>query len=502
LSDKYAATRPPKGKKSKSSRPSKLDRMSVQSTVTVPETISILAPDEDQEMNDTVLTTTSVATTASKTTAKKAAKGRGRKKVAKIEDNFEDENVDQEATTKTVPPSRGKRQVSRKASRSTKKANNGEQLADSSCIPDMSSRGTKRTSDGSVKDNSLTDTTVVPDRDVLQAKRGAKRTSNGALRVLETSQPPILESSVMVLEDPPSIISKKGKRPARGKAAKKAAESFVDTSEPDATAKPVQSKKPKKTATRAPLAELEPEIVQAETQRQFRSSGFNLADTIASTPKRDTPEISPDVVSSAPSTPTPARSAHPASNRKSIQRKSALTPRPSAAAGKTSVTESPQSSDAENKPPSARPSVRGLVLQPISPLRVPLHTTPKPVSPSRNHIVNRLRTEFAWEAADLDAIFAGHSPKEHPGINLKNKENLLSHVDLNRLDKKDLPDVVRVVKANMTESERNMTVEQWVRWNAQKSEDKLRAECETMVTMFERTGANAQRALEGIQHRE
>jgi hypothetical protein len=138
------------------------------------------------------------------------------------------------------------------------------------------------------------------------------------------------------------------------------------------------------------------------------------------------------------------------------------------------------------------------VLQPISPLRAPVQATPK-ISPSR-HIVSRLRTQFPWEEANLEAIFASHSPKK--GGQASNQDNVLAKLDLNNLDRAGLTATVKAVKGSMTDEERNMNVEQWVRWNAQKSEEKLKAECETMVTMFEREGEKAQRALEGIEQKQ
>jgi hypothetical protein len=487
LCDKFAATRPTKAKKGLQSRQSKLDRTSVQSNITVPaETVPVPTAEEDEGENDTVLTNASVATTASKAAKTKTTKGRGRKKVAAIEDSFENDAVTQISIADSAPPSRSKRQASRQVSRTKKKivSKDDEEVSLARKPP---GRGTKRYSDGSVKDDS-TDTTVI--HTASQPHRGTKRTSDSVEKSTSSrvaSQQTNMDSSIIILEDPPSV-----QRPKRTKRTKKPA-ADVPSSDVDGSSKPTtKAKKGKKASARVPLAELEPEIVQAETEAQMRSSGFNFANTIASTPKRSTPEISQDVPSSVPSTPTPARSAAPVSKRKSLQAQASLTPRPSA---KAPVAESPQSSDAENKPPSARPSVKGLVLQPISPLRPPVQATPKQ-SPSR-HIVSRLRTQYSWEEANLDAIFASHSPKK--GAQGSNKDNILANLDLNNLDRAGLAETVKAVKGSMTDEERNMNVEQWVRWNAQKSEEKLKAECETMVTMFEREGAKAQRALEGIE---
>lgn len=43
-----------------------------------------------------------------------------------------------------------------------------------------------------------------------------------------------------------------------------------------------------------------------------------------------------------------------------------------------------------------------------------------------------------------------------------------------------------------------MTVEEWVYYNAEQAEKKLKSECEAMVTAFEQEGSKAMQAIEGI----
>jgi hypothetical protein len=43
-----------------------------------------------------------------------------------------------------------------------------------------------------------------------------------------------------------------------------------------------------------------------------------------------------------------------------------------------------------------------------------------------------------------------------------------------------------------------MTVEEWVYHNAGQAEQKLKGECEAMVSAFEREGGRAMRVLEGL----
>ena len=80
-----------------------------------------------------------------------------------------------------------------------------------------------------------------------------------------------------------------------------------------------------------------------------------------------------------------------------------------------------------------------------------------------------------WQEVDLDTIFAHmRSP---------NKEN---------------EDAI-MVGGDLTAEEMEMTVEQWIRWNAVKAEERLKRECEALVGVFEREGMRAVRCLEGVE---
>ena len=142
-----------------------------------------------------------------------------------------------------------------------------------------------------------------------------------------------------------------------------------------------------------------------------------------------------------------------------------------------SPTPSPQSSDAENHPPSSRPSQTRPPLLQLSPtqartVRIPLATTPK-TSPSKRNAL-KLNTTFPWSAVDLDYMFMG-TPKS-------GKENMTLN---------DLKNV-------LTSTEKKMTVEEWISYNAKVGEENLRNECEEMVGKFESEGVRALKALEGI----
>lgn len=144
---------------------------------------------------------------------------------------------------------------------------------------------------------------------------------------------------------------------------------------------------------------------------------------------------------------------------------------------------SPQSSDAENQPPSSRPSEFRPPLSMQSPpkssiIRVPLAVTPVS-SPSKNNI-SKLQTTFPWTVIDMEDIFGDSSTA--------NKEN--SPFAFGQAGKK--------VQSLLTSPEKKFTVEQWIQANAQRGEEQLRNECERLVGKFEDQGVRALRVLEGI----
>ncbi|KAL4934269.1 uncharacterized protein BDV17DRAFT_4206 [Aspergillus undulatus] len=152
-----------------------------------------------------------------------------------------------------------------------------------------------------------------------------------------------------------------------------------------------------------------------------------------------------------------------------------VSPLPSASRGTPSL--SPQSSDAENRPPSMKaPAQRPQLSSPFknASVRFPLATST--LSPSkRNASVGTLQTSYPWAPINIDEILmAGASDKE----NFSALGNL---------------------KGELTSPEKKMTVEEWIMWNAKNGEERLKRECERLVGQFEREGARAMRALEGIE---
>ncbi|KAE8143373.1 hypothetical protein BDV38DRAFT_66504 [Aspergillus pseudotamarii] len=147
---------------------------------------------------------------------------------------------------------------------------------------------------------------------------------------------------------------------------------------------------------------------------------------------------------------------------------------------KSTPSLSPQSSDAENQPPSLKPSAtRSYVGSPSKQQTVRVPLAPNTPSPSkRNTNAGGLRTTHPWSPIDIDEILlAGNSDKENV----------------------DLSSALNNVKGDLTSPEKKMSVEEWIKWHAKNGEEKLRQECERLVGQFEREGARAMQVLEGIE---
>lgn len=146
-------------------------------------------------------------------------------------------------------------------------------------------------------------------------------------------------------------------------------------------------------------------------------------------------------------------------------------------------SQSPQSSDAENHPPSSKPSAatKRTVTPHSSTRRVPLaNATPGMLSPSKRNIIAGLQSNAPWTAVDLDTVFM-KSPSGEGSTNLFGAA------------------IDKAKNGELTSPEKKMTVEEWVKYNAEVAEEKLRGDCERMVGLFEKEGTRAMQALEGVE---
>ncbi|KAM7219040.1 hypothetical protein V8F06_005632 [Rhypophila decipiens] len=189
------------------------------------------------------------------------------------------------------------------------------------------------------------------------------------------------------------------------------------------------------------------------------TSSSNLSSTTPARINKSLPPPPPESASRLPRPPgTPKASTTPSANAKQAT---------------ISPSQSPQSSDAENQPPSSKPSVN----TPKRFVLAPVVATPAQGSPSRRNVVGGLQSTEPWTAVDLDTVFS-------PGESGSDKEN-----GLDRLFR---------MGGELTTPEKRMTVEEWLYYNSEIAQEKMKHECEIVLSKFESEGMRAIRVLEGI----
>lgn len=155
------------------------------------------------------------------------------------------------------------------------------------------------------------------------------------------------------------------------------------------------------------------------------------------------------------------------------------------------ATPSPTGSDKENNPSSAclppatkdfAPSAMATFMSPTKTTRIPLQSTPTNtlVSPTKRSSPTKtlahLSTTHPFHPTSLDLLLA--SPQPSSGT----------------LEKR-----FAAVAGTLSKAQGELTVEAWVRMQAEKAEEELRRRCEGMVGVFEREGGKGLEALAGIR---
>ncbi len=183
---------------------------------------------------------------------------------------------------------------------------------------------------------------------------------------------------------------------------------------------------------------------------------------------------------SSPNVPQPAKdnASTPGVTRSTPAEKQMSIPQRRQNTNEVTPSPSPQSSDAENQPPSSRPPSVRPPLAPISPTkgvqRIALAPgTPRqiPLSPSK---IGGLKSEMPWTGVDVEMIFAPSPDKENRNI------------------------FAGVHQMELASPEKAMSVEEWIKSQATGAEEKLKAEAQRVVSIFEREGGRALGVLEGI----
>ncbi|MDI1487484.1 MAG: hypothetical protein OHK93_006754 [Ramalina farinacea] len=359
---------------------------------------------------------------------------------------------------KSPPPRKQTRQVSRQLpARGTRM----------SAIPTNQAAETQRLDSSMLDSPTLgddsgheTDTSVVIQSHEIQkglAKGAAKKGTKGKKAKPanenneESVQPPNdpADDRAAVVDEMPEVPALEEKKQPEGPEKPKGKKS----SKAKAAPKTGKAKKgaPK---SKAPVKEVE-EVEEASLVPPKPSSSPHVREA---SPERPAEPLSAPAVADLPTSP-PAQTAH------------------------STPAASPQSSDAENHPPSSRPSEVRPSLAVQSPTKSQMTRIPLAVStPTRSPVKNtfsRLQTSVPWTMTDLEQIFQGTPGQE--------KENNPFNLGIDE------------VKGGLTSPEKKMTVEQWIQFNASRGEEKFRSDCERMVGKFEAEGMRAMKTLEGIE---
>ncbi|KAK0391313.1 hypothetical protein NLU13_0814 [Sarocladium strictum] len=298
--------------------------------------------------------------------------------------------------------------------------------------------------------------TVVRNTDLAPAKRPrgrpsklsiASAMSDDELDVVDLVEEPLEEP----VEEPHPPVKRPRGRPSKASLASRSSSEGAPKRKPG---------RPKKIEEPLPVAapEMQP-VVKPQPRKVSR--------TKAPSPPPVEDEILEDQIYEEPSSPMIAAQLAPATPPR------AITKAQSAKQATVSPSPSPQSSDAENQPPSSRPSATTTKRIPLAPIA----ETPAAVSPSKRNVIAGLQSTTPWTAVDIDAMLG--TPRHG-----SNKEN-----GTERFIKKG---------KELTSPEKEMTVEEWVYYNAGQAETMLKQECEAMVSRFESEGARAMNVLEGL----
>lgn len=156
------------------------------------------------------------------------------------------------------------------------------------------------------------------------------------------------------------------------------------------------------------------------------------------------------------------------------------------------MTPSPNGSDKENRDsslvePSAKQAQPAVVLSPTKTVKIPLaastpNRSPRKAMLSPSKQISHLASTKPWTAIDPDvALIPTHLSE--------NAENV---------EPGQLSELLLDAAGDLASPEKKMTVEEWIRYRAEKSEQDLRRRCELMVSAFEKEGMRALESVHGI----
>lgn len=511
---------------------SRTSRLSTQSNLTTfSEAPSLMSlgdlPLEDESVltTATTATTTSVAPKGRKTKAKPAANGKrttsGKKAAPEtmvVLDYPIDEPEVQHAETAAQP-------LKRTTRRNTQLADNSHMETDSPPRRPTRTKATRAVSkpepeppeDESQLQSELLDAVHRATIEMVpKPKRGTKRTSDGLAK---------LHSPVVILAEAPAPVEEPAPKLKRGRKPTKKAKDSIQPRSSEATElegsqapapkpapKAKKGKKITKKATPEPELEDEPQAT-AEPEPEPEPTATTPPPVVtlddfplppSSHHGAETPVHAPSLAEPTPDpdTPTPARVAPSPGRLFSATRRPASTPLKAATPppkDRTPSSSPHQSSDAENLPPSSRPSLRAQLSAAKQPPHIPLAATPN-LSPSkRSHpLTGALTTAAPWTAAELEMVFL-LSPSSKALLQAPDNASIFTELDQENLQNMSAEELARRVRQGLSSPEKRMSVQEWIYWNAARGEERLRRECERLVGVFETEGRRALGSLEGVE---
>ncbi|CAK3761337.1 Hypothetical predicted protein [Lecanosticta acicola] len=358
-------------------------------------------------------------------------------------------------------------------------------------------RGIKRTSDGLRKDTQI-DSSAVEVDDPVPAKAPPPKRGRGRPKKISTESTDaekdmrssdvvpteqleamgVEQSQVETIQAAPATKKGKGKAKAKGKGKKtsstRSSKAALATAEPEAA----------ETDEHEDLERDEIEI-EAELQRIAAEQASEQAAMQNEQEQVDEFEPSPSQGRvSKDSAEIQGMRDEVQAEDENISRKDFVSPWKEPAAG---PTPSPSGSEKENRPftasrHSSEKQKSAAKLSPTKTVRIPIaastpHRSPgkRMLSPSKQ--ISHLHSSAPWSAVDLDTALLP-SPQPTPG---KLEEQLVA------------------AAGNLTEEEKKMSVEEFVRHRAGRAEEQLRKGCERLVAAFEKEGMRGLESLNGIQ---
>ena len=350
------------------------------------------------------------------------------------------------------------------------------------------------------QDTEMTDVDSVQPPAAVTTKEAQNPVHEGLLGVTEEVEMDEATKEV-VKETKPN--AKAGKRKANPKTKVEAQPELAPALEPEtnateeiATAEPVLDLATASLATPQPA--LEPEttttekIATAEPVHELATASpatpqLPLEPEMNTTEKIATAEPVHELATASPVTPQPKKANKAPKKAKEAVTKpknkrvvtAATTTEPSSPpqpSKKPTASPSPQSSNAENHPPTEEPfDIMSIFSPPMSPhKRALLAAEYAQLSPPRNNTntgARRPQPAHTWTPADLETIFL-----PPPSAGKANKQNMV-----------------------LTTSEKEMSVEEWVAFNAEEAYEKLRQDGERYAQAFEAEGLKALKALEALE---